>query len=46
MLDFEDTKKSCGIWPCSALKLKMLTQGIRVPLMHIFTFALITKISS
>jgi len=42
MLDFEDTKKSCEIWLCSALKFKMLNQGNKVPFMRIFNFALIT----
>ena len=35
MLDFEEVKKSCEIWPCSALKLKMLNQSTRVPFMRI-----------
>jgi len=36
ILDFEDTKKSCEMLPCSALKLKMLNQGTKVPFMRIF----------
>jgi len=36
ILDFEDTKKSREIMPCSALKLKMLNQGTKVPFMRFF----------
>ena len=42
ILDFEDAKKRCEIWPCSALNLKMLDQRTNVRFMHIFKFALIT----
>ena len=36
ILDFEDAKKSCEIWPCSALNLKMLDQRTNVRFRHIF----------
>ena len=36
------TLKSCEIFPCSALKLKMLNQRTNVRFLRIFNFALIT----
>jgi len=36
ILDFEGAKKSCEIWPYSALNLKMLDQRTHVRFMHIF----------
>jgi len=41
-LKFEESKKSCEMLPCSALKLEMLNQCTLVRFMRISNFALIT----